>query len=84
MPPSLRSRLVLRMDKTLPGELEGKVNPEDYGFDIIHEEPPNDQEAAERVARLYEQVKERTGVEIPVIDRYLDEAGTREGAGGVE
>jgi hypothetical protein len=84
MPSSLRSRFVLRLEKTLPGELEGKVNPEDYGFDTIHEEPPNDQEAAERVSRLYEQVKERTGVEIPAIDRYLDEASAREGDTGTE
>jgi hypothetical protein len=84
MPTSLRNRLALRLEKTLPGELEGKVNPEDYGFDTIREDPPDDQEAAERVARLYEQVKERTGVAVPAIDRYLDEAGTREPTKGTK
>jgi hypothetical protein len=61
-----------RIEKTLPGELEGKIHPEDYGFEIIREEPPDSRESARRVARLYDQVKE-TGMVIPAIERYLDE-----------
>jgi hypothetical protein len=72
---------MLRIAKTLPGELEGKINPEDYGFDVIREEPPDEEETARRIERLYRQVQERTGMVIPAIERYLDETGTAEEPG---
>lgn len=67
---------IFRIEKTLPGELEGRVNPEDYGFDVIREEPPDAQESARRVARLYKQALERTGMVMPAIERYLDETSS--------
>jgi hypothetical protein len=66
---------MLRIAKTLPGELAGDVDPEDYGFEVIREEPPDKQDSARRVARLYTQIFERTGMVIPPLERYLEEAG---------
>jgi hypothetical protein len=68
---------MLRIAKTLPGELEGDVDPEDYGFEVIREEPPDPQESARRVAHLYGQIFQRTGMVIPPLERYLEEAGER-------
>lgn len=62
---------MIRIEKTLPGELEGDIDPEDYGFEVIREEPPDEQEAAVRVGSLYAQVKERTGLVIPSLEPYL-------------
>lgn len=62
---------MIRIERTLPGELEGDIDPEDYGFDVITEEPPSRQERTERVGRLYAQAKERTGVVIPSLEPYL-------------
>ena len=41
----------VRIARTLPGELIGEVNPEDYGFGVIREEPPDEAEAAIRCRR---------------------------------
>jgi hypothetical protein len=64
---------MIRIEKTLPGELEGDIDPEDYGFEVIREEPPDEREAAARVGHLYAQVKERTGRVIPPLEPYLAE-----------
>lgn len=74
---------MLRIAKTLPGELEGNVDPEDYGFEVIREEPPNKHEAARQVARLYAQILDRTGMVIPPFERYLSEAGEPSPSAGV-
>lgn len=61
-----------RITRFLRGELEGDVDPEDYGFDVVRKDPPDDAEAAARVGALYAQVKERTGVVIPKLEPYLE------------
>jgi hypothetical protein len=60
-----------RIEKPLPGELEGDIDPEDYGFDVIKEEPLTKEEEAKRIGVLYAQAKKRTGVVIPKLERYL-------------
>lgn len=62
---------MIRIEKTLPGELDGDIDPEDYGFEVIKEEPPDEGEAAVRVGHLYAQVKERTGIVISPLEPYL-------------
>ena len=62
---------MIHIERTLPGEIEGNIDPEDYGFDVIKEEPPSEEEATERVGRLYAQVKERTGRVIPELEPCL-------------
>lgn len=62
---------MIRIEKTLPGELEGDIDPEDYGFEVIREEPPDKREAAARVGHLYSQVKERSGIVIAPLEPYL-------------
>jgi hypothetical protein len=66
-----RRKFMIRIARALPGEIEGNLDPEDYGFEVIKEEPPDDEEAAERVGRLYAQVKERTGLMIPELEPCL-------------
>jgi hypothetical protein len=68
--------LMIMITRVLPGEREGEIDPEDFGFEIIRVEPPDEAEAAARVGALYAQVKERTGVEIPKTERYLAEAAS--------
>jgi hypothetical protein len=76
---------MIRISRTLPGELEGDINPEDYGFEVIKEDPPDDSEAARRVAQLYAQIQERTGMVIPPIEKYLEDAAeTTEPLPGVD
>jgi hypothetical protein len=72
---------MIRIAKTLPGELIGDVNPEDYGFKVIKEDPPGEAESARRVAQLYEQIKERTGITLVATERYLAEAAERSTSG---
>ncbi len=60
------------LEKMLPGELEGEVNPEDYGFGVIREEPLTPGRAAELVNTLYGQVKERTGLTMPKVENYIE------------
>jgi hypothetical protein len=67
----------MRLVKLLPGEIDGEINPEDYGFDVIPDVPPAGTEAATRVAVLYAQTKDRTGVVIPKLESFLAEASTQ-------
>jgi len=67
---------LLPISRLLPGELEGEIDPEDLGFDTIRDDPPDDAEAAVRVAQLYAQTKKRTGVAIPELEPYLKFADT--------
>jgi hypothetical protein len=62
---------MIRIEKAIPGEIEGNVDAEDYGFEVIKEEPPDEEQTIERVGRLYAQVKERTGVSITELEPYL-------------
>jgi hypothetical protein len=62
------------VDRLLPGELDGTLHPEDYGFDVIKEEPPADDELATRIGLFYARAKERTGVVIPALEPYLARA----------
>jgi hypothetical protein len=70
---------MIRIEKTLPGELEGDIDPEDYGFEVIREDTPDEEEATVRVGQLYAQVKERTGMIIPPLEPYLTALPEREG-----
>ena len=62
---------MIKLTRVLPGELEDDIEPESYGFDVIHVEPPSEAEAAARKADLYAQAKRRTGIVIPQLERYL-------------
>jgi hypothetical protein len=76
---------MIRIERTLPGELEGDIHPEDYGFEVIKEPPPSRQEVIARVGYLYAQVKERTGMVIDTLEPYLTEllpSGTHTESGG--
>jgi hypothetical protein len=66
-----------RFAKTLPGELTDEVNPKDFGFDVIREEPLSEEQMTRLVKQLYLQTKERTGMVSPPIERYLEEAAVR-------
>jgi hypothetical protein len=67
---------MVRIERMLPGEAEGNVKPEDYGFGVITVEEPTGEEAAERIGKLYEEAKEQTGVSDPRIEHYLGELAT--------
>jgi hypothetical protein len=62
---------MLRIARTLPGELQGRINPKDYGFSAVKHTRPSAHESKERVRRLYYQAKERTGIVIPRLESYL-------------
>jgi hypothetical protein len=64
--------IVISFEKLLPGELEGNVDPEAYGFEVIREDPPSQEEADLRVALFYARTKELTGVVIPKLEPYLE------------
>jgi hypothetical protein len=68
------------IEKMFPGELEGDINPEDYGFGVIREEPLTPGQAAELVNALYSQVKERTGLSMPKVEDYIDTLESEEAA----
>ncbi|MFD3403442.1 hypothetical protein ACFWUU_22350 [Kribbella sp. NPDC058693] len=65
---------MIRISRPLPGELTGDINPEDFGFDVIPDDPLTPEEEARIKASLYRDMKERTGTTIPELERYLDEA----------
>src|SRR5690348_16618075 len=66
-------REIVRIAKPLPGEFEGTVDPEDYGFSVIKDDPHvSEEEQARQVAVLYENAKARTGVVIPSLEAYLE------------
>lgn len=67
---------MIYVDRFLPGELEGNVDPTQFGFDVVEVGSPTDEEEATRVRRFYISAKKRTGVVIPTLERYL-----RSGAG---
>jgi hypothetical protein len=64
---------MMRIGRILPGELEGNINPEDYGIQVIKEEEPSGEEAAQRISEIYEGAKERSGVADPKLEKYLGE-----------
>ena len=66
---------MIKIEKALPGEQDGTINPEDYGFDVIKEEPLTKDQEIERIGRLYERVKELTGAVIPKLEPYLEAHG---------
>lgn len=59
------------IDKFLPGELEGTLRPEDYGFEVIPVEPMTYEAQCLAIAALYRAARYRTGVEIPQLEKYL-------------
>jgi hypothetical protein len=69
-----------RFARTLPGELINDVDPEEFGFDVIREQPLSEQELAGLVEQLYMQTKERNGMVSPPIERYLAAAAARSNA----
>lgn len=70
-------------------ELIGDIDPRDYGFDVIVDEPPSEEEQVERVLEVYVQARDRTGVTSPKMERLLEQravvaetpAGTQMDAG---
>lgn len=54
----------------LPGELDGTLDPRDYGFGIIRDETPLEDRLV-GAAALYQQVLHRTGTEIPQLNELL-------------
>lgn len=69
--PKIWSLNVITIEKLLPGELEGNIDPGDYGFEVIKEDPPSDEELRLRAALFYRRAKQRTGVVIPSLEPYL-------------
>jgi hypothetical protein len=67
---------MVRFTRVLPGELEGRINPKDYGFDVVPSQSPGKAEEEAQIADLYAQVKARTGKEIPKLEPYLALATT--------
>lgn len=64
---------MIRISRPLPGELTGDINPEDFGFDVILDEPLTPDEEARIKASLYRDMKERTGTTIPELEPYLQQ-----------
>ncbi|WP_328524067.1 hypothetical protein [Kribbella sp. NBC_00359] len=62
---------MLRISRPLPGEISGQIKPEDFGFEVIEDEPLTPEEEAEIKASLYGDMKERTGTIIPELEPYL-------------
>lgn len=69
---------MVRFSRVLPGELEGRINPQDYGFDVVPSQSPGKAEEEAQIAELYSQVKARTGKEIPKLEPYLTAASADE------
>ena len=57
--------------KTLPGELEGNFDPEAYGFAVVRDDVPSNEEAAARVGLFYSRMKEQMGLVVPNLEPYL-------------
>ena len=70
--------MLLKIERPLPGELEGDIDPGDYGFDVIEDEPLTKDEEAARIGTLYAQAKKRTGIVIPKLERYLSSVETNQ------
>lgn len=64
-----RSRLPI--GRVLPGELDGTLDPRDYGFGVISVDPVSPEEEKSRVRNFYERAKARTGVTIPTVEVFL-------------
>lgn len=75
---------MLKLDKLLPGELDDDIDPRDYGFDVIADEPPSEQEQLDGMIELYVQARERTGVTSPKMERLLRESGVAPAEGPVD
>jgi methylase of polypeptide subunit release factors len=56
--------------RVLPGELDGTLDPRDYGFEVIRDETPLEDRLV-GAAALYQQVLHRTGTESPRLDELL-------------
>jgi hypothetical protein len=65
---------MISFGRVLPGEREGKINPEDYGFKVIREAPPTEEEEAAIIGDVYAKTKERTGMVIPELEEFLGTA----------
>ena len=71
---------MLYIERPLPGEWEGTLNPEDYGFDVIPTQGvvPTQWVEEERVAAsFYRRLQERTGRHIPQLDPLLERVESR-------
>lgn len=67
---------MLRIERFQPGELEGEIDPRDYGFEVIKQEPPSEREMANELGSLYARAKRRTGVTIPELEPLLPDEGS--------
>ena len=64
---------MVRIEKPLPGEFEGTLDPEEYGFSVIKDDlMSSDEEQTRQVEELYAKAKERTGITIPALEEYLE------------
>ena len=59
------------IEKMLPGELDGTLDPRDYGFEVIKDTRP-EEEALRGAAQLYRSTRARTGTEMPKLDHLLE------------
>ena len=62
---------MLRIERPLPGEWEGTLDPRDYGFDVIPVEPQTREEVELGMADFYRRARARSGVDIPSLNPYL-------------
>jgi len=72
---------MIKIERALPGEHDGTMSPEVYGFDVIREEPLSKEEEDERVRRLYIKAKKLSGTVIPKLEPYLEEGSPEEASG---
>lgn len=63
--------LPLYVERTLPGEIDGSLDPRSYGFNVERRDPPNGTEIPLRVGALYVQILARTGRKIPELELDL-------------
>jgi methylase of polypeptide subunit release factors len=68
----INSRLPLALTRVPLGELDGKIDPRDYGFDVIDDPLPSQVAMDVGAGNLYAQIKKRTGTVIPKLERYLN------------
>jgi hypothetical protein len=64
---------MIKIKRMLPGELEGDVNPEDFGFTVTKSEWTSREESVKTMRRIYEVGKQASGVTDPRIEKYIED-----------
>jgi hypothetical protein len=67
---------MVRIKRMIPGELEGDVNPEDFGIQVIKIEKTPRKEAAARMGKMYAEAREVSKIADPRIEKFIGELAT--------